>query len=87
MVDIKTIIRGIQVLFYEPNVMLLLEKEGKNPGEIETREKKAMLGKVVAVDLVKNTIIVRALRDEIRSFHPSELWLLPQEMSEKIAVV
>lgn len=79
MVDIKTIRPGMQLLFYEPNILRLLEKEGKKPGEIEKQqEKTAFLGKVFSVDLPKNEIALM-VRGEIRTFSPDALWSLPDE--------
>ena len=77
MVNIKTIGRGMQVLFYASNVMRLLEREGQNPREgEESREKMAFLGRVFSVNIQENTIALR-VRDEIQNFAPDELWLLP----------
>lgn len=79
MVDIRKIIRGMQLIFYETNVLLLLDKEGERPGEVEGKQDKiAFLGKVFSVDPQKNEVTLR-IRDELRAFSPNELWLLPDK--------
>ena len=77
MVDIGNIVIGMQLLLYEPNILKILDKEGQRPGEIERElEKMWVLGKVFFVDLQRNEIALK-VRDEIRTFSPEELWLLP----------
>ena len=78
MVNINAISKGMQLLYYASNVMRLLEREGQNPGEGESQEEMAFLGRVFSVNLQENLVTLK-VRDELQNFSPDQLWLIPDK--------